>query len=156
MRKILLIGLVMMLIGCDDSTTSPYAGKTLKSMTITKIEVNGFPPTQADGSAWDELGGAPDPFVEVSYNSTIIYTSDSKSDVLTQAILTYTQDLPKDILYPSGKYTIHLWDSDVLVNDDMGGYDFTPWDGQTYPASQRLKTNSQTLDVTVYYTYNFQ
>lgn len=67
------------------------------------------------GTAWDPLGGAPDPWVIVKLNGTQIIATAVKSDVFSA---TYTETTDTEIVGGS-TLELHVQDSDAVGGDDQ-------------------------------------
>lgn len=74
------------------------------------------------GSAWDPLGGAPDPVVEVKLNGEAVITTGSVSDVFSAS---YTESTSETILAGS-TLELHVFDADVGGDDDIMTCSFDP------------------------------
>lgn len=74
------------------------------------------------GSAWDPLGGAPDPVVEVRLNGETLITTGSATDVFSA---TYAETTNATILAGS-TLELHVFDADVGGDDDILSCSFDP------------------------------
>ncbi|RMH42234.1 MAG: hypothetical protein D6689_08790 [Deltaproteobacteria bacterium] len=82
----------------------------------TIIVVDGDMPSNNDsGEAWDAFGGAPDPFVEIQLNGSVLATTSEKQDTFSPA---WNESVDANI--PAGSSLVfRAWDSDVSSNDLM-------------------------------------
>ena len=127
------------------------------SMTITKIVLNDFPPSDG-GFYWDPASGAPDIYLSVNLGitaNTNEFTSGTQMNAADGISITYTNLFPITLTFPDNNYTIGLWDWDDLDADDfMGGIYFTPNNHDTgFPSEFSLTTAS--IDMRLFVTWNF-
>jgi len=125
--------------GGGDPEPDPIVINTPVQMHITQIRIAGFPEKKSNGDPWDynpilPLTARPDVFVELSIraNDSQVYTSNTEQDAYYLASYTFTEaassndpDLPYDALMTT-QYKLEVWDDDVVVNDIMTTYYFTP------------------------------
>lgn len=82
--------------------------------TINDVSVS-VPTTDSAGDAWDALGGAPDPFIVVDVNGSVVATSSTRNDTFSGAF-----SGPYDATIIGGSaLSIEVWDEDVSANDLM-------------------------------------
>lgn len=116
------------------------------------------PETDKAGASWDVLAGAPDPYIKV-FSSEGASAHSGQSTVAMDSTVPFWQETPVKGVKASellANTTIELWDSDVDVDDYIGGckLPLTPavFDGSlqdhTCPAS------ASTVSVQVYYRIN--
>ena len=99
---------------CADADGRSYL-VTLKSATI--------PTTDSSGSAWDGLGGAPDPFVSIGVNGTAVQATSTKSDTFSPA---WNEAITVQ-LHVGDELDFWVYDEDVSVNDEIDGVKYTDW-----------------------------
>ncbi len=143
------------------SCTERYTGvncqsqKTPVSIIITQIVVNKFPVLAPDGSNWDAFGGKPDLLVTLDQGTPVLYTSDVKQDITEGVVSTFTTRLPVTISQISQSLNVRLYDSDLTVNDPMGGYAVTLYSSSNaFPSRIRLGSGTN-LDIDLFITYQF-
>lgn len=137
---------------------------TLRSVTVTRIDVINFPRTYNSGQVaynWDpgtDLSKYPDIYININAGTTSTGTQSSAIYSNVNSVpQTYTIDritLPN----PSSNYSISMYDYDGLsVNPQyMGGIYFRPIDVKTgYPVSFPLTNAAGTVKYIVYVTWNF-
>ena len=108
---------------CSASDPSSCSGETICIGTMCEPAFNriytfsGISVTVASknpgGSAWDPLGGAPDPFVEIKLNGMSVLKTKNVSDVFSA---TYTESTDQQIVAGS-KLELTLSDADVGGDD---------------------------------------
>jgi hypothetical protein len=71
-------------------------------------------PTQnGDGEAWDAFGGAPDPFVVVYLNGSVVLQTAEAADTFSAS---YSESA--DVVIPAGaRVEVEVWDSDISDDD---------------------------------------
>lgn len=140
--------------GADCSTELPST-----SMTITKIVVNSYPATQANGNSWDLADGA-DALVTFSLGpngSNSGYSSETISNV-TGSPLEFTRDLPSPNTRTGSAHTIvwniSLWDEDPGTRELMSTIAFTPAVyGDGNPSTFTVSNGD--MNITVHATWEF-
>lgn len=137
--------------GADCSTVLPST-----KMTITKIVVNSYPTTRANGNSWDLSDGA-DALVTFSIGpngSNSGYSSETISNV-TGSPLEFTANLPTST---TGAHTIgwniSLWDEDPGTRELISTIAFSPDAyGDGNPATIVLSNND--MNITVHTTWEY-
>lgn len=138
--------------GSDCSTLLPST-----KMTITKIVVNSYPTTRANGQGWDATDGA-DAYVSFSLGpngSNSGYSSETINNV-TGSALEFMGNLPTA---STGAHTvgwnITLWDADAAgINENMSTIAFTPSAyGDGNPATFVLSNSD--MNITVHATWEY-
>jgi len=148
----------------------PTIIKTPKKMIIEQIRVAGFPEKKANGDFWDynpilPLSSRPDVFVELSINSgdTRVFRSKTEQDAYYLATYTFTEassssdpDLPYSASM-STKYKLEVWDDDVVVDDIMTTYYFTPEDhyNDDNATTFSISTASDGVGIRIYGTWEY-
>lgn len=107
-----------------DSQSICYSGHCIlaagRKYTITFT--SGTIPTQTPkGDAWDGLGGAPDPFVELKNGGVSVCKTSAKQDTFTPQ---WNEACDIDVL-ASDQFDITAWDEDSLNNDKIDGSTIT-------------------------------
>jgi hypothetical protein len=96
---------------CVDGACVAAFGRVY-TFSMAHVVANSLDP---NGEAWDALGGAPDPFVEVELNGTVILTTSVVADVFEASFSDQA-----DATIPAGStLTFTAYDEDVSVNDPM-------------------------------------
>ena len=127
--------------GGGEPDPDPIVINTPVQMHITEIRIAGFPEKKSNGDPWDynpifPLASRPDVVVELSIksNDTRVYRSNTENDAYYLASYAFTAasssgdpDLPYDASMTT-KYKLEVWDKDVLADDIMTTYNFTPED----------------------------
>ena len=120
---------------------NPIVINTPKRMIIEQIWIARFPEKKSNGDFWDyspilTLSSRPDVFVELSVNSNnnVVFKSKTEQDAYYLATYTFTEassssnpDLPYSASM-STKYKLEVLDNDIIFNDNMTTYYFTPED----------------------------
>lgn len=108
---------------CIDEACTLAFGRSYQ-VTVTALTVNSLSPA---GAAWDALGGAPDPYVVVTLNDVIVFTSSVVQDVFTP---TYT-DTASFTIPVGSTFRFEAWDSDVGTDDWIIGCVSAPLSADT-------------------------
>jgi len=129
--------------------------KTPTKIRITKLVINGFPQMTSTGGGWDLFDG-PDIFPVIKKGDLTLFNSTKYyENAVSGTSYTFTDGLPIDLTSPSAYYSISLYDYDLTGNDWMCGYDFVPFNGSSFPATNRIKLTTSAFDVTLHLTYAF-
>lgn len=96
-------------------TASIGAPAGVVSLTVVSAQVV---PMRRGAMTWDEGGGAPDCFVRIYRNESLVYESPTVADTTTP---TFDATLPENLLIPaSARIRIEVWDRDTLGADPVG------------------------------------
>ncbi len=113
---------------CDAQSVCGGNGKCTTAFGHTytiKILSGNMPLTDSTGSAWDAFGGAPDPFVNIEVNDTIVATTTSQQDTFTP-VWGESFDV---VLQQTDVLSLAVWDEDTTVatSDYMDGVKLGSW-----------------------------
>ena len=148
----------------------PIGINTPKKMIIEQIRIAGFPEKKPNGDPWDynpifPLSSRPDVLVELSINSgnTQVFRSKTEQDAYYLATYTFTEasssngpDLPYSASM-STVYKFEVLDNDVVFDDNMTTYYFTPEDhyNNDNAASFDINTTSGGVGIRIYGTWEY-
>lgn len=96
--------------------------ETPQSITLNSTDISNFPATKADGAGWD-LSDGPDIYFKIMLGGAVIYTSETKNDVLPGSELVFTDGTPFNFENVTDNYTVTFFDDDgILGSDEMGSF----------------------------------
>lgn len=97
------------------ATVAIGAPSGVVSLTIVAAQT---PSSRRGGMTWDDGGGAPDCFVRVYRNETMVYESPTVADTTSPR---FDAQLPESIVISGGaRMRLELWDRDTLGSDPVG------------------------------------
>ena len=146
-----------------ESSTCPehYTGSdcseqiTPSQITLTKIEVTGFPATESAGGGWDNNDG-PDIFPVLLQGANDLVNAESSyiEDANFNTDYIWTLGTPLS-LNASSQYVLGLYDYDDFdPNDTMGEVSFKPYSSTGgFPATKEISGNG--ISFRLYLTYSF-
>lgn len=129
-----------------------------KRIRVTKVSVNKFPATKANGAGWD-MTSAADIYIEILKDNRVIWKSGTTNNANPNQV--YTVDLSNTSTYiesPEREHVIRITDFDKFTDSDfMGGIRFIPYGQSLYQAFPSTKTvrSDKGLDFTLEYEYSW-
>lgn len=129
--------------------------KTPTSITITRITITKWPPTDANGAGWDIFDG-PDLIVIVEAAGQQIYVSNTFHEDAVQG-QQYSFNTLIRLDKPTVDHEISLFDYDdgITTNDYMGGIGFYPYRiGEGFPAERALDVGGVSFKLQLTYSFN--
>ncbi len=147
------------LCDCADGYSGADCATELAPQTIfiTQIDVLDMPTGSGGGAAWDDWigGGGPDLFVQIRFNSLIIYTSEIINDVGPNNY-TFVPTAPIALVSPTGTYSIRLMDSDGGgINQIMGEVDFIPYQNNGFPNIMSVNSSNGWIETALHFDYQW-
>jgi hypothetical protein len=127
--------------GTGDGGNPDPVIKTPVQMKIDQITIDGFPEKKSNGDPWDynpifPIESRPDVFVDLRVNggSSSFFRSKTEQDAYYLSSYSFTKSgsLNKPGLPYNGSvtttYKLQVWDDDVIADDLMATFTFTPGD----------------------------
>lgn len=128
---------------------------------VSRIDVSGFPATDANGAGWDLNSGCDIyPIFGNNTTTTVLYDGRNSFEQNATPGTTYSWEFntPINIDNPTDQHVISLYDFDDFDADDfMGGFTFTPYTkGEMFPSKLTIKNSTiSNLEFVLYVTYEF-
>lgn len=143
---------------CAEGYTGPSCASQIipQSISISRIDVTGFPQNQPNGTSWDSASG-PDIYPELSKGAVVIWeTTDFIQNAVSGQDYTFELSPSEALTAPTDEYTLSLLDFDDVEGDDsMGAVTFTPYNSTNgFPTEINVDDGSG-LAFTIYVFYTF-
>jgi hypothetical protein len=148
----------------------PIVINTPKKMIINEIRIAGFPEKKANGDPWDynpilPIASRPDVLVELSIKSgnTEVFRSKTEQDAYYLATYTFTEaassndpDFPYSASM-STEYKLEVLDNDIVFDDNMTTYYFTPEDhyNDDNATTFGISTTKDDVGIRIYGTWEY-
>ena len=128
--------------------------KTPTSITITRITITKWPPTEPNGAGWDFLDG-PDLTFTVEAAGQEIYTTNMFQEDAVQGQQYFFNTLI-ELDNPSGAHEITILDYDDGFSPDyMGSIVFNPYiNGEKFPVEKTLDNGAVAFRLQMSYSFN--